>query len=259
MSTVIPMQDCRQLAAELLSQPDLLAPVFADDRESLPENAGAVSPLVGRYTGELSTRDESRLLLVGALHLLGASEREIERQCGVTRRTIPVLLAELERSGRITPLKERLAMVTGANAERAQLALSRLLNRAVDGECSQDLAGMIKSLAVTTGVTTEKVLLLTGQATERVEHIAGAGRAEFESWWRDQVRDVTPAIDAVSVGPVLECSAFGAASSFDAAGAAPVPASDPMPADLGADAGTGERAAAEAGGGVLRGAAGGNV
>ncbi len=180
--------DCRTVARELLAQPDLLAPVFSEE----PESGQELIHAAGRYTGERSTKDEQRLLLVGALRLLGASDREIERQAGVTRRTIPLLLAELEKSGRITPLKERLSTLTGDNAERSQLALRRLLDRATDGECDAELASMIKSVSVACGVTAEKVLLLTGQATEIIETRAAAGRAEFEDWWRAQVRDVTP-------------------------------------------------------------------
>jgi hypothetical protein len=119
MTMDIPLPvDCRSVAADLLSQPELLAPVFEDSKPVVQE----LPALLGRYTGERSTRDEARLLLVGALRLLGASDREIETQAGVTRRTIPLMLAALEQSGRITPLKERLATLTGDNAERAQLA-----------------------------------------------------------------------------------------------------------------------------------------
>jgi hypothetical protein len=139
----------------------------------------------------------------------------------VTRRTIPVLLAELEKSGRITPLKQRLAMATGDNAERANIALRFLLERvghtttktiSVKGEnievedngISVELAAMIKAVSTALGITTEKVLLLEGQATEIVETRVGAGREAFDAWWKESVtpiqESVTPPTDSASDG-----------------------------------------------------------
>jgi hypothetical protein len=193
---------CMDVARELVSQPELLA---AEQGLMTPETKQAIAGYeraLQRYTGARSTQDEERMLRVGALRLLGASDREIEAACGVTRRTIPLLLVELGKTGRITPLKQRLAALTGDNAERANLALRALLDRAVEGHESIELAGMIKAVATAVGITTEKILLLTGQATEIVETRVAAGREAFEAWWRDQVKpaQVTelPPTDSVS-------------------------------------------------------------
>lgn len=186
------------VAQELVSQPALFLEFDGVRGLEVPAKA------LPEYNGKRSTLDERKLLYVGALRLLGASDRQIEEAAHVTRRTIPVLLAELEKSGRITPLKERLARATGDNAERANIALRALLDRASDGAGDIDLAAMIKAVSTAAGIATEKYLLLTGQATEIVEQRTGAGREEFETWWKSQVVPVqasaSPATDLDSAG-----------------------------------------------------------
>lgn len=214
----ISRQTAMDVAREMISEPHLFSEFDGIDGFSPPAQT------VQRYTGERSTQDEQKMLKVGAMRLLGASDREIEQCCGVTRRTIPVLLAELEKRGRITPLKQRLAMATGDNAERANIALRFLLERVghtttktitVKGEeievedhgISVELAAMIKAVSTALGITTEKVLLLTGQATEIVETRVGAGREAFDAWWKEAVTPIqatvtsaTPPTDSASDG-----------------------------------------------------------
>lgn len=177
--------ECKTLAGELLQQPELLRAVFSETQKvvSLADELDAV--IIKRYTGLRSTADDERLLMVGAFRLLGASDREIEKACGVTRRTIPVLLAELERTGRVTPLKDRLMRLVGDNAERSGMVLRRLLDEAMDGKVDMDLAAMIKSVGGVNTFMVEKFQLLTGAATERIEHVPATGRAEIESWLKD--------------------------------------------------------------------------
>ena len=189
-------QTADELARQMASQPALFSEFDGIDGFSPPPQA------IQRYTGARSTLDEQRLLKVGALRLLGASDREIEQACHVTRRTIPVVLAELEKSGRITPLKQRLAMLTGENAERCNIVLRALLERVgqpgtktayVQGEAvevetdgiTMELAAMIKAVSTAMGISVEKYLLTTGQATEIVEQRSGAGREEIERWLKD--------------------------------------------------------------------------
>lgn len=214
------------VARELLEQPALF--LEFDGVPGLSPTAVAVT--TPRYTGDRSTgsQHDERNLKVGALRLLGASDREIEQACGVTRRTIPLILAHLEKTGRITPLKERLAQATGDNAERSNIALRFLLDQVgqprtrherINGEMveviedsgiSMELAAMIKGVSTAVGILTEKTLLLTGQATEIIETRSGAGRAEFEQWWKDQVTPiqatVSPATESASAAtpPISE-------------------------------------------------------
>ena len=133
-----------------------------------------------RYSGERSD-DEAINLRVGAMRMLGMSDRAIERECGIDRRTIPHRLGWLERSGRIPAVKDRVLLHTANAAERSGIVLGALLDRA-HTEVSADLAGMIKAVAVAHGVTVEKLQLLTGAATEIIEHKPGVGRAETEAW-----------------------------------------------------------------------------
>jgi hypothetical protein len=195
---VVP-QTAQDVARELISQPQLFS--FFDGEDGFSPTPAAVQ----RYTGERSTGDDQRNLFVGAMRLLGASDRQIEDACkargfGLTRRTIPLILEELERSQRITPLKQRLALAIGDNAERANIALRVLLDKAVNGTVDLDLAAMIKAVGTVVGITTEKYLLTTGQATEIVETRTGAGREAFDQWWKEAVAPiqatVTPAVDA---------------------------------------------------------------
>lgn len=189
--------ECKALAAELVKQPELLAGVFLDSATALPSSQQIVGA-VKEYTGTRSTTADDRLLMVGALRLLGASDREIERSCGVTRRSIPVMLAELEASGRVTPLKDRLVKLVGDNAERSSLLLRALMERGLDGICNIDLAAMIKAVGSVNSFQVEKFQLLTGQATEIVETRTGAGREEVERWWREMATPIKASVESES-------------------------------------------------------------
>jgi hypothetical protein len=198
--------DCKAIANELLQQPELLSAVFLEKQDRLtPEQELQVK----RFTGARSARDDQRLVMVGALRLLGASDREIARSCGVSRNSVPVLLQELERSGRVEPLKERLVKVVGDNAERSSLLLRRLMENALDGQCDVDLASMIKAVGSVNCFQLEKYQLLTGQATERIETVAGAGRAEAEAWLRSCAVPIEAQVDSKSVGDAEKLGVSG--------------------------------------------------
>ena len=171
---------CAEIARELLSQPDF----FEFHRSDLPEQPIQRPDLSRpRYDGSRSG-DEAVNLRVGAMRLLGFSDRAIERECGVDRRTIPHRLAFLEKTARIPAVKDRVLVWTADAAERSGIVLGSLLDRAHD-EVSIELAGMIKSVATAHGITVEKLQLLTGSATEIIEHREGAGREEQERWARE--------------------------------------------------------------------------
>ena len=165
-------QSCLDLAVELTRGAALF------DRFGEPTEA------ILRYTGDRVIQDEERCLMVGALRLLECSDRQIAKAVGCDVRSIPLMLRSAEKGGRIPALKERLAQLTGSNAERAQLALAQLLNRAADGNGDIDLAAMIKAVATAGGINTQNLQLLTGGPTEILELKVGAGRAEIEEWAR---------------------------------------------------------------------------
>lgn len=234
MSDLVPLRTAQDVARELLSQPGLFLEFDGVDGFTPPPQS------VARYTSD--RQQEEVMLKVGAMRLLGASDRQIEKTCHITRRSIAPILAALEKTGRITPLKERLAMVCGDNAERASIVLRMLLEQveedlhapeeeeddeaiadamdpssvlALDGETpgaaapkktkrkrvTMEMAAMIKAVSTAVGITTEKTLLLTGQATEIVETRVAAARDEFEQWWNATVKPAAPAVDSGSAPP----------------------------------------------------------
>lgn len=182
------LRTAQQVLEEHLAQPALFLQFDGVEGVAPPAKPDGVQ----RYTGERAAADDEKLLRVGMLRLLGASDREIEAAVGVTRRTIPVLLRHLEKSGRITPLKQRLAELCADNAERANIALRILLDKIGapgTGAGDTDLASMIASVTKASDVATKNTLLLTGQATEIVERRAGSGREQWDVWWQETMKE----------------------------------------------------------------------
>jgi hypothetical protein len=177
---------------------------------------GSPSDELVRYNGKRVRSDEQRCLMIGALKLLRCSDREIARVVGCDVRTIAVVIEDLERSGRIPALKERLTRWTAENAEQSQIVLSRLLARGAAGEVDIDLAAMIKSVGTVGGINTTNLQLLTGQATEIVDVRVAAGREEIERWARDNnVIDLVPS-DVQADGLAMEHQQKQGVSAGDA-------------------------------------------
>lgn len=247
-----PLPDCAAIARELAAQPEFFE-FHRDAAEIADPPSQRPSLALARYTGDRSD-DEQINLRVGAMRLLGFSDRAIERECGVDRRTIPYRLSWLEKTRRIPAVKDRVAMRTGDLAERAAIVLASLLDRAAH-ETNADLASMIKAVGTVLGITAEKMQLLTGAATERIEHIGGGGREAIEDWMRQMgiTVDVTATVTDLESGRER-----------------PVPEANPQLADRGHgwDTATGqqpdlvtirpatEREAEQGGGGGLRAGAG---
>src|SRR5688572_25837044 len=92
---------CQQLADEIAH-----GPAFFDER-------GKVTSAVERYTGERLTKDSQRCAFIAALKILRYSDRAIAELLHCDVRSIPLAVAELEKSGAIPALKERLTALTG--------------------------------------------------------------------------------------------------------------------------------------------------
>ena len=176
-----------ELATELSQQPALFSEI------------GLPTPSLERYTGSRVSNDDERCVLAAALRLLQASDREIAAAVKCDVRSIPLMLRAAEKSGRIPALKERLVTLTGANAESASIALQRLLDDATHYGPNDERASMIKAVATALGITTEKYLLLTGSATEIVEHRVAVGRDEMEAWAKANSIPIEVAIDLESI------------------------------------------------------------
>lgn len=176
--TIDTKQGCFALAQELVRGPALF------------DDFGRPTEAVLRYTGVNVTQDSERCHVVGALRLLACSDREIARVVGCDVRSIPLMLQELERTGQIPAVKERVARLTGSNAERAQIALAGLLEKAAGGSDTIELAAMIKAVATASGINTQNLQLLTGGATEILEVRVGVGRKEIEEWMKSAAIEV---------------------------------------------------------------------
>lgn len=178
-------QSCLELAIELTRGGEFF------------DKFGEPTEAVLRYTGDRVLMDQERCLMVGALRLLEFSDRQIAKAVGCDTRSIPLMLAAAEKSGRIPALKDRLTRLTGTNAERAQIALGNLLIKAAEGSGDVDLAAMIKATATAGGINTQNLQLLTGGPTEILELKVGAGRQEIEDW----ARSLAVPIEAHEVKP----------------------------------------------------------
>lgn len=151
-------QDLRVLAESLADQPSLFAPEAA----SLIALA-VVSPARGTYTAERI--DEKKALLVGALKELGLSDRKIAELAGVARESIPVIVVRLEAEGKLRPVKERLTQWLGLLAEESTLAARGIVEKIRNGEFGEDETAALRGLGPVLGIATEKLQLMTGQAT----------------------------------------------------------------------------------------------
>lgn len=198
---------CAEVAADLfLSQPELLPAEKADGKPAHARGKGV-------YNGRRSAVDEMTRLKVGAMRLLGASDREIEETCHVDHRSIPALLASLEKTGQLPALKERVTLIVGDNAEQSGLLLRRLIAKGMDGEVTMELASMLKAAGAVNNFQVEQFELLNGRATQILEQRAGGGRAEFEAFMRQsgQVIDVASTANdsEASAGPQISAGNVG--------------------------------------------------
>jgi hypothetical protein len=155
---------------------------------------------VTRYTGDRTTRDPERVAFVGALKLLNYSDRQIAALSKCDVRSIPVMVEELEKSGRIPALKERLIGIVGRNAEQSGLLVDQLVKEALDGDRTLELSAMLKAAGQVNDKLLEKNQLLTGAATERVETVNGAAAEEREAWFRANAIPIEVAVDSDSTG-----------------------------------------------------------
>lgn len=247
--------DVSVIADSLLTQPALFP---ADASGGASPAALAIAKPRGAYTGQRITQDEPRCLLVGALRALGLSDRRISDMAGVSRESIPAILLHLEARGQIQPLKERVTGWVGLLAEESAMASRDLVALIRAGDRSEGVTQSLRALGPMLGIATEKMQLLTGQATEIVETRDAARRSELDAW-------ATEKWAAVEVESVAPESGSGAAVAFPAqSGAIRAAQSEVQSVEVGAEVGlAGPEAAAavaaevgQVGGGGLGAAAG---
>jgi len=123
-----------------------------------------------RCTGTTAAASEERreAIMRACTHL---GTRRVADAFGVSREVVRALRSEAIRSGKLDRLKEEMG-------RRALSAADRVLDRIEDEV--DDLP--LSSLALTYGILKDKGLLLTGQPTQRVEHISGPSHADINDW-----------------------------------------------------------------------------
>ena len=133
--------------AEMVSeQPALFALPPVEDRE-LQRSAA-------RFSGKISTRDDARCAEIARRWLIGESQRDIAAAVGCSRNTVPVVLRELERQGKLEPLKDLVLRDLG-EAVREQVAWNKDLIAA--RKVSSEAAAILKAGWVGAGVFLDKV------------------------------------------------------------------------------------------------------
>jgi hypothetical protein len=184
---------CAAVAADLVTQPALF-PV--ESPKGFPSGSATLFPVSrGQYSGARVTLDEDRVRLVGALKLLNLSDRKIAAMAQCARESIPQMVAEAERRGWLRPIKERLTASLGALAEDAVSASREIVEDIRDGKASEGAVLALRALGPMVGITTEKLLLLTGQPTEIRETRPAGDPAAHRAWLQalaPTVLDVTP-------------------------------------------------------------------
>jgi len=144
------------------------------------------------HTGQTTTRDEARVMAIAACKLAGLSDKETAKRVGCSRNTIGPVMEHLESSGMIPALQQRLAHALGRVAESSARELQQIID---DGDWTMDTTSAVRSLGVAMGIATEKMLLVTGQVTARIETMVGAP-ADAVKAWEEKLRQV--------FGPVIE-------------------------------------------------------
>ena len=195
MKPTQPIQSSLALSCAELAREIVQGPAFFDSK-------GDVTDAVTRYTGGRTTRDPERVAFVGALKLLNYSDRQIAALAKCDVRSISVMVEDLERTGRIPALKERLIGIVGRNAEQTGILVDQLVSEALAGDRTLELSAMLKAAGQVADKLVEKNQLLTGAATERIETVNGAATEEREAWFRANAISIEAAVDSESSGTV---------------------------------------------------------
>ena len=180
----------------------------------------------GEYTGErlFSQRPDIYRATVELLGQ-GVGVRQIARTLRVSHNTIA---AVRRREGdTVDTLKEQTVQ-----------ALARFVGAASERLLEEVHAIKLEALPVALGIATEKLLLLTGQATQRVAHVDEAPQVPAFADWLTARR-----ADAIEI-PAEVSSKEGAAMGYlgGVCGQTAMPAQGAAGADLGADAGAVDQA-----------------
>lgn len=197
-------------------------PLFSEDVLEALTSAEAR----GEYTGErLFTQRPDIYRATVELLGQGVGVRQIARTLRVSHNTIA---AVRRREGdTVDTLKEQTVQ-----------ALARFVGAASERLLEEVHTIKLEALPVALGIATEKLLLLTGQATQRVAHVDEAPQVPaFADWLTERRADAIEIAAEVSSKEVAAMGYLG-----EVRGQRAMPAQGAAGADLGADAGTGSQA-----------------
>ena len=180
----------------------------------------------GEYTGErlFSQRPDIYRATVELLGQ-GVGVRQIARTLRVSHNTIAAV-------------RHREGATVDTLKEATVQALARFVGAASERLLEEVHAIKLESLPVALGIATEKLLLLTGQATQRVAHVDEAPQVPAFADWLTERR-----ADAIEI-PSEVAPKEGAAMGYlgEVRGQTAMQAQGTADADRGADAGTGSQA-----------------
>lgn len=182
--------------AEMVSeQPALFALPVVEDRE-LQRSAA-------RFTGKIACRDDARCAEIARRWLVGESQRDIAAAVGCSRNTVPVVLRELERQGKLEPLKDLVLRDLG-EAVREQVAWNKDLIAA--RKVTSEAAAILKAGWVGAGVFLDKVSGPQIHLHAHEHRVAPVGE-DLAKRYAEQLR--TLSADVESGGKALICNGFG--------------------------------------------------
>lgn len=150
--------------AKAFKPSDEVAPFFDFGHWGTVEPEPAVIEATQRYkhNGKTATKDEERCFRIVESLLQGVSKRRTAKIHGVSRHTVDGIVLELERQGKLAPLKERLKVKFGQVIEASAEAV---LDAIDEGKLPPNV------LPIVAGVFSDKKALLDGEPTAIVGHL----------------------------------------------------------------------------------------
>lgn len=195
-----------ELAEMVSAQPALFALPPVEDRE-LQRSAA-------RFSGKISTKDDVRCAEIARRWLVGESQRQIAEAVGCSRNTVPVVLRELERQGKLEPLKDLVLRDLG-EAVREQVAWNKDLIAA--REVSSEAAAILKAGWVGAGVFLDKVSGPQIHLHAHEHRVAPVGE-DLAKRYAEQLRTLSADVESGGDALISNCLR-GADTPDDTAGA----------------------------------------
>lgn len=165
------------------------------DDPALEKQLEASDKARGFFTGDLVEKNDpvKYKAIVDALQDGTASQRQIARWCQCSRNTVRVVFERIAQSN-VEPLRRKLA---ADNFSVASLTNDRMKEMLLDDDQAKKIP--FQQLAVAQAVAIDKGQLLTGEATQRIEHVQGPSREDFERQYEDSLKEA----DVIEVGPAM--------------------------------------------------------